>query len=320
MNTLTISYKHHRFPPQIIAHAVWLYFRFPLSLRLVEEMLLERGIVVSYERIKRWGRKFGVAYTKRLRRKKPSGKDVWHLDEVVISIGGRKHWLWRTVDQDGYVLDEIVQTRRDTKGAKRLLIRRMKKQGLSPTALIRGGQARCDACCRTSIAQRLEQPRREFSYAAAKTRTDDAGLQIRRRSTTIHLRILSGQKSFRTAASETLSPGHPHSLRPSNGAVEGLDRHSDMRSNESASCSRKLWKQFLRRRRRGKHAGGRGKALMPGADISEVACWSPRRVWQNDSERVRDINTKDYARQREGQRVQGPYARRTAHGAQHLVI
>lgn len=100
MNSLTLSYKNHRFPPQIIARAIWLYFRFPLSPRLVEEMLLERGIVVSYETIRRWSRKFGVAYVKQLRRRKPSRKDIWHLDEVVISIGGRKHWLWRAVDQD----------------------------------------------------------------------------------------------------------------------------------------------------------------------------------------------------------------------------
>jgi putative transposase len=136
MHTPTISYKNHRFPPQIIAHAVWLYFRFPLSLRLVEEMLLERGIVVSYETIRRWGRKFGAAYAKRLRRKMPSRDDVWHLDEVVISIGGRKHWLWRAVDQDGYVLDEIVQSRRDTKAAKRMLLRLLKKQGLAPKRIV----------------------------------------------------------------------------------------------------------------------------------------------------------------------------------------
>ncbi|QIJ45583.1 IS6 family transposase (plasmid) [Rhizobium leguminosarum] len=136
MTSSTISYKNHRFPPQIIARAVWLYFRFPLSLRLVEEMLLERGIVVSYETIRRWCRKFGAAYAKQLRRKKPSRKDIWHLDEVVISIGGQKHWLWRAVDQDGYVLDEIVQTRRDTKAAKRLLVRLLKKQGLSPKRIV----------------------------------------------------------------------------------------------------------------------------------------------------------------------------------------
>lgn len=106
MSMPSVSYKNHRFPPQIIARAVWLYFRFPLSLRLVEEMLLERGIVVSYETIRRWGRKFGPAFARQLRGKKPSRHDIWNLDEVVISIGDRKHWLWRAVDQDGFVLDE----------------------------------------------------------------------------------------------------------------------------------------------------------------------------------------------------------------------
>ena len=134
--TKPVSYKRHRFPSQIIAHAVWLYFRFPLSLRLVEEMLLERGIGVSYETIRRWGKKFGPDYARRLRRKQPSSCEVWHLDEVVISIAGKKHWLWRAVDQDGYVLDEIVQNRRDTKAAKRLLTRLMKKQGMAPGRII----------------------------------------------------------------------------------------------------------------------------------------------------------------------------------------
>jgi putative transposase len=92
-----VSYKRHRFPPEIIAHAVWLYFRFPLSLRLVEEMLLERGIVVSYETVRRWALKFGPDYTRRLRRKTPSRRDIWHLDEVVVTIAGQKHWLWRAV-------------------------------------------------------------------------------------------------------------------------------------------------------------------------------------------------------------------------------
>lgn len=122
-----VSYKRHRFPPSVIAHVVWLYFRFPLSLRLVQEMLMERGIAVSYETIRCWAKKFGPDYVGRLRRKSPSPSDVWHLDEVVEAIGGRRHWLWRAVDQDGYVLDEIVQTRRNAKAARRLLIRLMKK-------------------------------------------------------------------------------------------------------------------------------------------------------------------------------------------------
>ncbi len=99
-------------------------------------MLLERGIVVSYETMRRWSRKFGAAHVKRLRTKKPSRKDIWHLDEVVISIGARQHWLWRAVDQDGYVLDEIVQIRCNTKAARRLLVRLLKKQGLSPKRIV----------------------------------------------------------------------------------------------------------------------------------------------------------------------------------------
>ncbi|MCO5958554.1 DDE-type integrase/transposase/recombinase, partial [Rhizobium sp. S101] len=103
MNTSPVSDKRHCFPPQLIAHAVWLYFRFPLSLRLVEALLLERGIAVSYETIRRRGKTFGPDYARRLCRKMPGRNDVWPLDEVVITIAGRKHWLWRAVDQDGYV-------------------------------------------------------------------------------------------------------------------------------------------------------------------------------------------------------------------------
>jgi putative transposase len=117
MNEPPISYKRHRFPPPIIAHAVWLNFRFPLSLRLVEELLLERGIVVSYETVRVWAQKFGPDYVRRLKRKKPSRQDIWHLDEVVITIHSEKRYLWRTVDQNGYVLEEIVQIRRNTRAA-----------------------------------------------------------------------------------------------------------------------------------------------------------------------------------------------------------
>lgn len=90
MNRNAISYKNHCFPLEIISRAVWPYFRFPLSLRLVEEILLERGIIVSHETISRWGRKFGSSYAKQLRRKNPSHRDTWYLDEVVVSTGGKK--------------------------------------------------------------------------------------------------------------------------------------------------------------------------------------------------------------------------------------
>ena len=107
MISLPISYKRHRFPPEIIAHAVWLYCRFNLSFREVEEMLLERGVDVSYETIRRWVLKFGPSIARGLRRRQPQPGDIWHLDEVVVKIAGKSFWLWRAVDQNGVVLDEM---------------------------------------------------------------------------------------------------------------------------------------------------------------------------------------------------------------------
>src|SRR5438034_2883490 len=98
-------YAGHRYPAEIISYAVWLYFRFPLSLRMVEEMLAARGISVTHETIRQWGLKFGREFANRIRLRAPCRGDKWHLDEVVISIAGKKHWLWRAVDQDGFVLD-----------------------------------------------------------------------------------------------------------------------------------------------------------------------------------------------------------------------
>jgi putative transposase len=176
MNPPPISYKRHRFPPAIIAHAVWLYFRFPLSLRLVEEMLLERGIVVSYETVRRWAKKFGRDYACRLRRKRPSPRDIWHLDEVVVSIGGKKHWLWRAVDQDGYILDEIVQTRRDTKAAGRLLRRLLKRQGCPPRRMI------TDKLGSYAAAQRQIMPAVEHrSHKGLNNRAENSHVPLRKR-------------------------------------------------------------------------------------------------------------------------------------------
>jgi putative transposase len=180
-----VSYKRHRFPPEIIAQAVWLYFRFPLSLRLVEEMLLERGIVVSYETVRRWATKLGPEYARRLKRKRPSCHDIWHLDEVMITIGGQQHWLWRAVDQDGYVLDEIVQTRRDTKGAKRLLKRLLKKQGCPPRRMI------TDKLGSYAAAKRQIMPRTEHrSHKGLNNRAENSHLPLRRRE-----RIMQGFRS-----------------------------------------------------------------------------------------------------------------------------
>lgn len=192
MKKPAISYKRHRFPQQIIAHAVWLYFRFPLSLRLAEELLLERGIVVSYETIRRWGLKFGPAYAKQLRRRRPSLQDVWHLDEVVISIAGRKHWLWRAVDQDGYVLDEIVQSRRDTKAAKRLLIRLLKKTGMPPRLIVTD-KLRSYGAARRDIMPTVEHR----SHKGLNNRAENSHLPLRKRERTMQgFRSAGGLQRF----------------------------------------------------------------------------------------------------------------------------
>lgn len=102
-------YHRHRYPPEVIAYAVWLYFRFPLSLRMVEDILAQRGIIVSHQTVRKWGEKFGRQFARKIR-KRTNGQcgDKWHLDEVVVTIQGKKHWLWRAVDQDGFVLDVLV--------------------------------------------------------------------------------------------------------------------------------------------------------------------------------------------------------------------
>ncbi len=103
-----VSYARHRFPPVIIQHAVWLYFRFSLSYRDVEDLLVERGIDVSYETIRRWALRFGPAYAARLRRQRPRPSDRWHLDEVFVKIRGKTLYLWRAVDDEGEVPDILV--------------------------------------------------------------------------------------------------------------------------------------------------------------------------------------------------------------------
>ena len=110
-------YYGHRFPPEIISYAVWAYHRFCLSFRDVEDLLAERGIIVSYEAIRIWWQKFGPDYARKLKRRQGRLGDIWHLDEVFIRINGQQQYLWRAVDQDGDVIDILVQPRRDQRAA-----------------------------------------------------------------------------------------------------------------------------------------------------------------------------------------------------------
>ena len=138
MNTpvLTNRYKNHRFPAEIISHAVWLYFRFCLSYRDVEELLFTRGVIVTYEAIRKWCRKFGQSYANQLRRRRPQPGDKWHLDEVFLSISGKRYYLWRAVDQDGHILEILVQRRRDEAAAKKFFRKLLKGCRYAPWVII----------------------------------------------------------------------------------------------------------------------------------------------------------------------------------------
>jgi len=130
------TYKRHRFPPDIISYAVWLYYRFNLSHRDIEDLLAERGITVSHESIRLWCIKFGARYARRLKRKHNGFGDTFYLDEVFVRINGKQHYLWRAVDQDGEVVDVYLQARRDGATAKRFFKRLLRSHGGEPRKIV----------------------------------------------------------------------------------------------------------------------------------------------------------------------------------------
>jgi putative transposase len=131
-----VSYRRHRFPPEIISHCVWLYFRFALSFRDIEEIMNERGVTLTYETIREWSQKFGTSFAKRLKTHRPRPGDKWHLDEMFVKINGTPHYLWRAVDQNGNVLDILVQKNRDKCAAKRFFRKLLKGLQYVPRVII----------------------------------------------------------------------------------------------------------------------------------------------------------------------------------------
>ena len=185
MQTLKINYKRHRFPPQIIAHVAWLYVRFNLSLREVEELMLERGVDVSYETIRRWTVKFGPLIAHVLRRRQPRPGDVWHLVEVVVKIAGRSYWLWRAVDQHGVVLEEILQSRRNKRAAKRLLVKLIKRWGFVPKRITMD-KLRSYGAAKREVAPGLDH----WSHKGLYNRAENSHLPFRKRE-----RVMQGFRS-----------------------------------------------------------------------------------------------------------------------------
>ena len=205
---MEISFARHQFPPDIIRHAVWLYVRFTLSFRDVEDLLAERGLDVSYETVRRWVLKFGPLFAKELRRGGHRPTSRWHLDEMAVLIAGRRFWLWRAVDDEGEVLDLLVQRRRDKTAAVKLMRKLVKKHGFAPYVL---------------VTDRLR------SYAAAKselrlTARHEQGLRRNNRAENSHLPVRRREQKMRRLK----SPGSAQRFLSVDAAVKNafnVERH-----------------------------------------------------------------------------------------------
>ncbi|WP_436942865.1 IS6 family transposase [Streptomyces sp. SudanB66_2053] len=189
---------------------VWLYHRFPLSFREVEELMLERGIVVSHETIRRWCGKFGQIYANALRRRQPQPRDKWHLDEVFIKINGRLQHLWRAVDQDGHVLDILVQNRRDKAAARRFFRRLLKKTRTVPRVII------TDKLRSYGAAHREVMPSVEHrSYKGLNNRAENSHQPTRQRERAMkNFRSVGGAQRFLSAFSGISPHFRPRHLMP----------------------------------------------------------------------------------------------------------
>ena len=175
---IKISYSGYRFPPEIIQHAIWLYIRFTLSFRDVEDLLAERGIMVSYETVRRWVNYFGPIVAADLRKRRPKPHTTWHLDEVYLKIDGRMVYLWRAVDAEGEVLDVLVQTRRNKRAALRLMRKLLKKYGFVPDKLVTDElRSYAAAASHLGIAKRHERGRWRNKNSHQPTRRRERKMQ-----------------------------------------------------------------------------------------------------------------------------------------------
>ncbi len=176
MKSTRSLYHGHRYPVEIISHAVWLYYRFGVSSRDVEDLLAKRGITVSYETIRRWCAKFGLDYAKRLKRRQGRLGDTWFLDEVFVTINGERRYLWRAVDQDGDVIDILVQSRRNRRAAERFFRKLLKGQGKPPLRLVTDKLKSYSAALRTIMpsvnhdTQQYANKRAEVSHEPTRQR------------------------------------------------------------------------------------------------------------------------------------------------------
>ena len=207
MRTQPDPHFRHRFPAEIISHAVWLYHVFSLSLRDVELILAERGGVVSYETVRRWCKKFGASFADRLLRRRPRPGDKWHMDEVFIRIQGVQHYLWRAVDQEGVVLDILVQPRRDANAAKRFFKRLLKGLQYVPRVLV------TDKLRSYGVAQRQLLPGVEHRHSRyLNNRAENSHRPTRRREQQMQ-RFKSAEQAQDFLSAHSFIYGHFHPRR-----------------------------------------------------------------------------------------------------------
>ncbi|MFF1350756.1 IS6 family transposase [Streptomyces sp. NPDC058322] len=219
MDSAPPSYKGHRYPVEIIAHCVWLYFRFPLSYREVEELMLQRGVFVSHETVRRWCAKFGQAYANGLRRWQPQPGDKWHLDELFIKINGELKYLWRAVDQDGNVLDILVQGRRDKAAARRFFRKLLTTTRSVPRVIV------TDKLRSYGAAHREVMPSVEHrSHKGLNNRAENSHQPTRQRE-----RAMKGFRSVGAAqrSLSAFSSISPH-FRPRRHLMTGTQRRAEM--------------------------------------------------------------------------------------------
>lgn len=172
-----ISYQRHRFPPEVIQHAVWLYFRFTLSLRDIEELLAWRGIETRYETIRCWCLKFGPEIAANLKKQRPAPASTWHLDEMVVKVGGKRMYLWRAVDAEGEILDMLMQSRRDAGAALRMMRKVLRNRSATPEAIVTDGLRSYGAALRKLGLEDRHRP----GQLRENNRAENSHLPIRRR-------------------------------------------------------------------------------------------------------------------------------------------
>ena len=225
-----LSYRRHRFPSIVIQQAVWLYFRFALSYRDVEDMLAERGIDVSYETVRRWSLKFGGIIARRLRRGRPRPDGRWHLDEVFVSINGSRLYLWRAVDSEGEALDILVQRRRDKRAALKLMRKLLKNQGFVPDAFVTDKMPSYGAALSNlglskqhDFGGRKNNRAAEFASAGSATRATNAAVQIARISSTISVHPCRHLQHLQRPTPSDLPEDTPPVPRRGDGAMAASD-------------------------------------------------------------------------------------------------